>query len=78
MDALPPFWRPHQEKIEAFKHACHGLVMELLVCFALAMDLPDRNLFAKAHAENEGDGNQFRCTLILTDFTIYSDRYPLT
>ena len=58
--ALPPFWRQHIDEIEAFKHSCHGLVVKLLVCFALAMNLPDRNFFAKAHHEDAGNGNQFR------------------
>lgn len=60
LDALPPYWHDHIAEVEAFKHACHALVIKLLVCFALAMDLPDRNFFAKAHAETQGDGNQFR------------------
>lgn len=60
IDALPPFWRKHVEQVEAFKHSCHGLIIQLLICFALAMDLPDRNFFAKAHAEDAGNGNQFR------------------
>ena len=59
-EALPPFWRSHISKVEQFKHTCHDLVVRLLVCFALAMDLPDRNFFAKAHAEDAGNGNQFR------------------
>ena len=58
--ALPPFWRSHVEEVEAFKHTCHGLIIKLLVCFALAMNLPDRNFFAKAHAEDAGEGNRFR------------------
>ncbi|KAK4544416.1 hypothetical protein LTR36_004307 [Oleoguttula mirabilis] len=60
LDALPPFWHAHIDEVEAFKHACHALVVKLLVCFALAMELPDRNFFAKAHGEAEGDGNQLR------------------
>lgn len=59
-EALPPFWHQHLGEIDAFKHACHDLVIKLLVCFALALDLPDRNFFAKAHAEDAGNGNQFR------------------
>lgn len=59
-EALPPFWRKPIEKVETFKHTCHGLMIKLLVCFALAMDLSDRNFFAKAHAEDSGDGNRFR------------------
>lgn len=59
-NALPPFWRQHTDKIEAFKHKCHGLVLKLLVCFALAMGLPDRNFFADAHGEAAGNGNGFR------------------
>ncbi|RFU32285.1 hypothetical protein B7463_g4065, partial [Scytalidium lignicola] len=57
---LPPFWQPLAEKVEAFKHQCHGLVLKLLVCFALAMDLPDQNFFANAHLENAGNGNSLR------------------
>ena len=57
---LPPFWREHVERIESFKHTCHDLIIKLLVCFAIAMDLPDKNFFAKAHAEDAGNGNQFR------------------
>ena len=60
LDALPPYWRQHVEEFEKFKHACHSLVIKLLVCFALAMDLPDKAFFAKAHAEDVGNGNRFR------------------
>ena len=60
VEALPPYWRQHVDKIEAFKHSCHSLVIKLLRCFALAMDLPDQDYFAKAHAEDAGNGNQFR------------------
>jgi isopenicillin N synthase-like dioxygenase len=59
-EALPPFWHPHSEKLEAFKHKCHGLIIKLLVYFALAMDLPDRNFFADAHPEDAGNGNPLR------------------
>lgn len=58
--SLPPFWREHTNKVEAFKHKCHGLVIKMLVCFALAMGLPDKNFFADAHNENSGNGNGFR------------------
>lgn len=58
--ALPPFWRNHVETVEHFKHACHTLIIKLLRCFALAMNLPDRDFFATAHAEDAGNGNQFR------------------
>lgn len=60
LEALPPFWHQHIDRVEAFKHACHGLIMKLLVCFAVALDIPDRNYFARAHAEDAGNGNQFR------------------
>lgn len=60
-DALPPFWRDHIKLVETFKHDCHALIIKLLVCFAIAMGLPDRNFFAKEHAEDAGYGNQFRC-----------------
>jgi isopenicillin N synthase-like dioxygenase len=59
-DSLPPFWRDHVDRVEAFKHSCFLLVQKLLVCFALAMDLPDRDHFAKAHREDAGKGNRFR------------------
>jgi isopenicillin N synthase-like dioxygenase len=59
-ESLPPFWHQHTEKVEAFKHKCHGLIIKLLVCFALAMDLPDRNFFADAHLEDAGNGNALR------------------
>jgi isopenicillin N synthase-like dioxygenase len=58
--ALPPFWREHTTKIEALKHKCHDLVLKLLVCFAIAMDLPDVNFFSSQHDENAGDGNSLR------------------
>lgn len=60
IEALPPFWRDKISQVEAFKHTCHGLIITLLQCFALAMDLPDRDYFAEAHAEDAGNGNQFR------------------
>jgi isopenicillin N synthase-like dioxygenase len=59
-EALPPFWHDHTDKVEAFKHKCHNLVLKLLTCFALAMDLPDRNFFAAAHQEDSGNGNSLR------------------
>lgn len=58
--ALPPFWHQHTEKIEAFKHKCHNLVIKLLTCFAVAMGLPDRNYFADAHLEGSGNGSSLR------------------
>lgn len=58
--ALPPFWHDHVEKLEKFKHECHGVIMKMLVCFALAMGLPDKNYFADAHKEDAGNGNGFR------------------
>lgn len=60
LSSLPPYWHQQTQKIEAFKHECHGLVIKLLVCFALAMDLPDKNYFANAHKEDAGNGNGFR------------------
>jgi len=58
--ALPPFWRTHSQKVEAFKHRCHDMVLKLLVCFAIAMNIPDRTFFAKAHLEDVGKGNSLR------------------
>ncbi|KAF8857813.1 Clavaminate synthase-like protein [Acephala macrosclerotiorum] len=58
--AAPPFWRNKAQKIEAFKHECHALVLKLLVCFGIAMNLPDCEFFAKAHKENTGKGNSLR------------------
>lgn len=60
LSALPPYWRDKTAQIELFKHACHGLVTKLLVCFALALGLEDRNYFAKAHAEDAEGGTAFR------------------
>jgi len=57
---LPPFWHDHTQKVEAFKHKCHELTIKLLECFALALNLPDRNFFSKAHREDSGEGNAFR------------------
>jgi isopenicillin N synthase-like dioxygenase len=62
-DSLPPFWHEHAGKVEAFKHQCHGLVIKLLECFALALELPDRKFFAGAHKEDAGDGNSLRMLL---------------
>ena len=62
-DSLPPFWHEHAGKVEAFKHQCHGLVIKLLECFALALDLPDRKFFAGAHKEDVGNGNSLRMLL---------------
>ena len=47
-EGLPPFWQQHLESVESFKHACHGLIIKLLQCFALAMDLPDRDYFGQS------------------------------
>ncbi|KAE9369991.1 Clavaminate synthase-like protein [Stipitochalara longipes BDJ] len=58
--ALPPFWHEHTEKVEAFKHRCHDLVLKLLTCFAIAMGLPDRAFFTKAHLEDSSNGNSLR------------------
>jgi isopenicillin N synthase-like dioxygenase len=60
IEALPPFWHAKIQKIEVFKRECHALVLKLLVCFAIAMDLPDIDFFAKAHRENTGKGNSLR------------------
>lgn len=60
LDMLPPFWRDYTDKIDAFKHKCHDLIINLLECFALALDLPDPNFFARAHSENVGNGNSLR------------------
>jgi isopenicillin N synthase-like dioxygenase len=62
-DMLPPFWHQRVEKLEAFKHQCHALIMKLLECFALALELPDRHFFADAHREDAGDGNSLRMIL---------------
>lgn len=58
--SLPPFWHGYEEKIEGFKHQCHSLILKLLVCFALAMELPDRNFFADKHKDDVGKGNSLR------------------
>lgn len=57
---LPPFWHEHTEKLEAFKHRCHNLVIQLLECFALALGLSDTGYFAKAHNPAVGKGNSLR------------------
>lgn len=62
LHALPPFWHTYTAKIDDFKLKCHQLIMKLLVCFAIAMDLPDRDFFAKAHSEDIGNGNVLRST----------------
>ncbi|KAL9114997.1 MAG: hypothetical protein Q9227_001241 [Pyrenula ochraceoflavens] len=59
-EALPPYWRERAAKVEKFKHTCYELVIQLLQCFAIALDLSDRNFFAKAHPENAGNGNSLR------------------
>jgi isopenicillin N synthase-like dioxygenase len=58
--SLPPFWHPHVQEIQYFKSKCHELVLKLLVCFAIAMDLPDKNYFAAKHREDNERGNAFR------------------
>jgi len=58
--ALHPFWHTRTEKVEAFKHKCHQLVIQLLECFAIAMGLSDRHYFAAAHQEDAGNGNSLR------------------
>lgn len=60
ISSLPPYWHRHIDAIENFKHKCHGLVIKLLVCFAMAMNLPDKDYFASAHREDVGNGNGFR------------------
>lgn len=62
LPALPPFWHTYTAQIDDFKQKCHQLIMKLLVCFAIAMDLPDRDFFAKAHSEDIGNGNVLRST----------------
>lgn len=62
-EMLPPFWHQHAQKIEAFKHRCHSLIMKLLECFALALQLPNREFFSNAHREDAGDGNSLRMIL---------------
>ena len=63
---LPPFWREQIEKVERFKHSCYELVVQLLECFALALDLPDRDFFARAHPEDSGNGNSLRMLMYPT------------
>jgi isopenicillin N synthase-like dioxygenase len=58
--SLPPFWHQHVDEIQAFKSECHQLVLKLLVCFAIAMDLPDKNYFAAKHQEDNERGNPLR------------------
>ncbi|KAJ9616668.1 hypothetical protein H2200_000387 [Cladophialophora chaetospira] len=60
---LPPFWHQHTQKVEAFKHQCHKLIIQLLECFAIALQLPDRKFFTNAHREDTGNGNTFRMLL---------------
>lgn len=57
--SLPLFWRDHIEQVDAFKHECHKLVTQLLVWFAIAMDLPS-DYFSAAHDEYAGNGTRFR------------------
>ena len=55
---LPPFWRGgNTAQVDSFKSSCHVLIRRLLVCFAIAMRLPDHEHFAKAHV---GDSDRFR------------------
>lgn len=63
LDMLPPFWHEHTKRLDAFKHKCHDLIIKLLECFALALELPDRQFFAKAHREDVGNGNSLRMIL---------------
>ncbi len=62
-DMLPPFWHQHAQKIETFKHQCHSLIISLLECFAMALQLPERDFFSNAHREDVGDGNSLRMIL---------------
>jgi isopenicillin N synthase-like dioxygenase len=57
---LPPYWHMHTVKLEAFKLHCHALMLQLLECFALALDLPDAAYFAKAHDPSVAKGNSLR------------------
>lgn len=59
--SLPPFWQGGcAEKIEALKHKCHQIVIQILQCFAIALRLEDRNYFANSHAADSGNGNALR------------------
>jgi isopenicillin N synthase-like dioxygenase len=60
---LPPFWHDHTRRVEEFKHQCHALIIKLLECFALALDLPDRDFFATAHEETASQDNSLRMIL---------------
>ena len=57
---LPPYWHTHTAKLEAFKLRCHTLMLQLLECFALALDLPDAAYFAKAHDPSVAKVNSLR------------------
>jgi isopenicillin N synthase-like dioxygenase len=57
---LPLFWREHVEEVREFKNRCHELVLELLVCFAIAMELPDRDFFASKDLEDNPRGIALR------------------
>lgn len=59
-ERLPPYWHAHTAKVEAFKLRCHTLVLQLLECFALALDLPDTAYFARAHDPAIAKGNSLR------------------
>ena len=58
--SLPPYWHEYTHKVEAFEHKCHDLVIRLLKCFAIALHLPERQVFASAHQEGACNGNSLR------------------
>lgn len=59
-EQLPLYWHDHLARLEDFKSDCHKLVLQLLECFALALDLPEPDFFAKAHDPSLGKGNSLR------------------
>jgi isopenicillin N synthase-like dioxygenase len=60
---LAPYWHDYIDKVESFKSKCHDLMLKLLTCFAVAMNLPNRNHFAEAHRDDVGMGDRFRMIL---------------
>jgi isopenicillin N synthase-like dioxygenase len=51
-ELLPPFWRSRISQIERMKTGCHQIVMRILQCFAIALDMDDREEFSKPHARS--------------------------
>lgn len=57
--AIPPFWRDRLAEVEAFKHDCYQLGVQLLRCCAISLGL-EADTFTAGHREDMDPGSTLR------------------